>query len=223
MGEELMVSIEDLSATMSFTNTKVPQVNLSHVQTLTEAIRKKQFVNMTYHRPTKKGEVYHIAPLHCANVNSTWYLFAYEKKAAKLNPNKAIRNFKMARIENVEIRDDKPHGGMAFKIEDHIDWGVMRGEQEIDVELEFDPSVQDYFAEKTFHKSQKVSYYPNGKLKVEFKLYHWLEFRAWVLGWGAAVKVRKPIELRESMRNIGVKIAKRHGYEFHDDDEIYEG
>jgi len=36
------------------------------------------------------------------------------------------------------------------------------------------------------------------------------EFRSWILRWGQYVKVIKPKELRENMRNIGKRIAENH-------------
>ena len=48
------------------------------------------------------------------------------------------------------------------------------------------------------------------KLNLSVPLTDTTEFHSWILRWGQHVKVIKPKELRESMRNIGKRIAENH-------------
>lgn len=97
-----------------------------------------------------------------------------------------------------------------FNVDDYLDWGVMRGEKEYDVVVDFIPEVAPFLREKQFHPSQTITNYKDGHIRVSWRLTDYREFRSWVLTWGAAATVVMPKELRESMHNIGKRIAKNH-------------
>ena len=217
MEADLEVSASDVSEAMSIRETKVPQQNLDYLRVLLGAVKDRRYVDMMYTLPNKPAKPYKIAPIHCASINGTWYLYAAESVSKK------IRNFKLSRVTEVNIDTKaKPFPPQKFNIKDYTDWGVIKGKEQVDVELRFAASCAQALSEKQWHESQKLSYNDDGSVRVRFKLYSdFKEFRSWLLSWGGAVEVIKPDNLREQMLNSGKSIACRHGYDFEDDDDSW--
>jgi proteasome accessory factor B len=72
----------------------------------------------------------------------------------------------------------------------------------IDVVLRFRPDQAPYIRERMWHPSQKLTDLPDGYLQLAFRAGGPFELRRWVLGWGDAVEVVSPDELRDEIRKV---------------------
>ncbi len=205
LSEELSVSLGDLSKAVAHRSTKIPKIELERVRVISSAVTKHQQLSIRYKSARKgKAEDRIVDPYQCVLVNDTWYLYAFDYLRKKVIPFKAVRIEAATTTGKVFPKPDN------FNVDDYLDWGVMRGEKEYDVVVDFIPEVADFLREKQFHRSQVISEKKDGSIRVSWRLSDYREFRAWVLTWGAAATVVMPKELRESMYNIGKKIAKHH-------------
>jgi proteasome accessory factor B len=72
----------------------------------------------------------------------------------------------------------------------------------IDVVLRFRPDQAPYVRERMWHPSQKLTELPGGGVQLEFRAGGPYELRRWILGWGDAVEVVAPDELRHEIQKI---------------------
>lgn len=117
-----------------------------------------------------------------------------------------VRTFKLDRIVSVEGT------GRTFRTDDieqitekmSRSWGVVFGDDEYEVVVEFAANVADRIAETHWHPSQRLTRLEDGGLRLELRIPSFLEFVPWVRGWGPAACVVAPPELRaevaESLR-----------------------
>jgi len=114
----------------------------------------------------------------------------------------AVRTFKVDRIlaaqntrqpfELAEVEDIRQRMALSWG-------GVVLGEDQYDIVLDFAPDVADRIAETHWHPSQRLTRLPDGGMRLELKLPSLLEFIPWVRSWGPAAVVVGPAELRDEV------------------------
>lgn len=87
---------------------------------------------------------------------------------------------------------------------DFKDWssnrfGVFFGEMKR-VTLSVLPEFKHYFMNRKWHPSQIINEEMDGSLTIELKVPIGADFLAWVMSWGSAIKVIKPDELIQAVR-----------------------
>jgi predicted DNA-binding transcriptional regulator YafY len=123
-----------------------------------------------------------------------------------------LRTFKIERIEQAVLTDE------AFELPEDFDarnllrdaW-VVTDEEPVDVRLLFhEPQAAQRARENRWHTSQQEITREDGKLELRFRVAGVLEILSWVLGWGSAVEVLAPDELRERVASIAREMAARY-------------
>ncbi len=76
-------------------------------------------------------------------------------------------------------------------------WGVFRGKESFDVEIEFTKEAAALVTETRWHKTQEVKRQPDGRAILSFQVDGLDEILWWVLGWSGRAKVIQPEKLRE--------------------------
>jgi len=111
----------------------------------------------------------------------------------------AIRCFKLERITDAELTDER------FTIPEDFDpharfdraW-IVSDEDPVLVRVRFcDESAAAHARENDWHPSQEAVELDDGTLELRLTVSGTTEILSWVLGWGAAVEVLEPPELRE--------------------------
>ena len=89
-----------------------------------------------------------------------------------------------------------------FSLESRLrdSFGVHSGDGKYEVLLRFNPRAADYVREKKWHSSQELRELKDGGVELSLKLSSLAEIQRWVLSWGGEVKVLKPKELAEAIR-----------------------
>ena len=70
----------------------------------------------------------------------------------------------------------------------------------MDVILRFRADQAPYVRERMWHPSQTLKDLPDGGVQLEFRAGGPFEIRRWILGWGDAVEVISPDELRREVQ-----------------------
>lgn len=78
-------------------------------------------------------------------------------------------------------------------------WGVVMGDDEFDVVVEFTPAVAERVRETNWHPSQQLIPLGDGGVRLQLRLPSLLEFEPWVRSWGPEACVVAPPELRQAV------------------------
>lgn len=126
-----------------------------------------------------------------------------------------LRTLKIERIAEARVT------GEHFTIPPEFDpqrqmanaWGVIwRDQGHIEVVLRFAPSVVARVKESIWHHSQQIADLPDGSCLFTVKVGSTLEMKPWIRGWGAAVIVEQPPDLRAEIAAEVLATAEGYGF-----------
>jgi proteasome accessory factor B len=117
---------------------------------------------------------------------------------------RAIRTFKLERIESVSLTADRFDAPPDGTIESTFAsaWDIIADQPIVEVVLRFSPTVAARVRETRWHPSALVEPAGDGSLVWRATVSGTLEIRSWILGWGADVRVLEPAELRSEIAAI---------------------
>jgi predicted DNA-binding transcriptional regulator YafY len=110
--------------------------------------------------------------------------------------------FKLDRIQSVDISTREFEPGDIERIAEQLrqSWGgVVFGEIQHQVTIDFSPAVEARIRESYWHPSQKLEDLDGGGVRLNVSLPSLLEITPWVRGWGPEAVVVGPEELREEI------------------------
>lgn len=86
-------------------------------------------------------------------------------------------------------------------IDEHLSgsFGSYEGNDDVAVQARILKSRAFSVREESWHPSQQVTMHKDGSLTVHFRLSSTLEFKAWILSFGADARVLMPDSLREEV------------------------
>jgi predicted DNA-binding transcriptional regulator YafY len=163
------------------------------IRTIQRALLERKQLEGKYRSPYERKTVtLTLHPYRLALVKSAWYLIA--RPAAEAKP----RSYRVHRFKSLGLVDEPARVPVDFELKAYFGnaWGVFRGDQSYDVELEFLPDAGEIVTETIWHPTQKVRRHKNGKVTLTFHVDGLNEIVRWVVGWSGRVKVVKPVELK---------------------------
>jgi len=172
---------------------------------LAKATAHRRQLELSYRKVgSREAEARLVDPYHLANINGEWYLFAFD------HARKDIRTFVPARVQSVKQTGKTFPAPQKFSLEQRLrgSFGVHSGEGEFEVVLRFNPRVADLIREKKWHESQQLKDLKAGGVELRLRLSSLVEIERWVLSWGGDVKVLKPRELVEAVRQAAQAILR---------------
>ena len=115
---------------------------------------------------------------------------------------KAIRSFKVERLEEVEVLDSRFEPLPDFDPYDYLrhSWGIRGGDQVVEVELRFSRKAVYRVNESDWPGVVAREEDREGRCTLTFRVNHVLEIKSWIRAWGPECEVLAPEELR---REIG--------------------
>lgn len=115
-----------------------------------------------------------------------------------------VRTFKIERIRAIEMTSVSYDIPSSFDANSYLAsaWGIVADGELKTVKLRFDPRVARLLEEVTWHPSQVTERQPDGSVIVTLRVLDTVELRSWILGWGEAVEVLEPDELRQEIAEI---------------------
>jgi predicted DNA-binding transcriptional regulator YafY len=155
----------------------------------TEAMLNHRRVTMRYDSAaSRRTKEYLVEPLRMSYAGGGTYLTAFVPEYGEM------RNFAVERIHALATTDETfaPRPLPAEPFANSI--GVYSGTPER-VELEFDASIADYVTGREWNKTQTFEKRPDGSIAMRLDVCVDLPLRAWILSFGAAVRVVAPPRL----------------------------
>jgi len=199
----ISLSIADVAQSISFQSRVEPILNLDVIDAIARATCTRKQVAIVYRKPGQTTADERIVdPYHLANINSEWYLFAYD------HLRKDIRTFVPGRIKSIRETGKVFKRKENFSLEDRLrdSFGVHSAEGGFEVVLRFNSQVADYIRDKKWHESQEQRELKEGGVELRMKLSSLSEVERWVLSWGGNATVIRPRELVESVREAAKKL-----------------
>jgi len=190
---------------VSFHHTGFGKADLKVFDRLTKAIRELREVDFDYVKPDSKTvETRRAQPYHLANRDNFWYLVAFDVGRS------ALRHFAVARISDVQLRDQTFLVPDNFKPETHFSkaFGAFVGKGDHRVVVRFSPLVAARVRERVWHQSQVEKERADGGIELTLRVDDLDEVERWVLGWGAHVVVVSPLELADRVRTTAGRVRK---------------
>jgi CRISPR-associated endonuclease/helicase Cas3 len=174
-------------------------VYLQALEKLTQAWAEQRKVQIWHRKESSEPVTMHIYSPYFIEpyaVGQTTFVIGYS------DTRKAVRTFKIERIERVELTHE------AYEIPADFDprslladaWGIWYTEAEpVAVVLKFHPRVIQRVKETRWHRSQELEDLADGYLLWKGKVAEPREMLNWIRGWGADCEVLEPDILRDAV------------------------
>lgn len=122
----------------------------------------------------------------------------------------AVHTFKIERICQAQLLNESFELPADFDGTDLLKdaWGVMFGDEPVQVRLRFKPIAARRVKESVWHPSQKIEDCDDGGCILSLRISHTLEIENWILGWGDRVEVLEPPQLRAKIAEEARKMAR---------------
>ena len=134
------------------------------------------------------------------------YLIAHDSYSQQ------VRTFKVERIQSAELTAETYQPPSDFSLDARLQhaWGIS-DEDLVQVRLRFlNPAAARRANETRWHPSQVATENADGTVDLSFEVGGLLEITPWVLGWGDAVEVLAPGELRRRVAETARNLATRY-------------
>jgi proteasome accessory factor B len=183
-----------------------------NLRMLARAWADRRVVELTYDaatyspgRPPRRSRV-HPYLLEASATTRALYLIGFDESRS------AVRTFKLQRILELSVSPDTFEPPDPAFVQEGLDraWGVITDQEEVEVELRFDPAIASLVTETTWHPTEQVTREADGSVLWRARVPGTLEIRRWILQWGAQVEVVAPPELRDEVAETYRKAAARY-------------
>ena len=198
------IHLNEWDEALSFRRTGESEIRIALFDRICRAAAKRRQLRIRYKKPNQKPEERTIDPYQIANINSEWYLYAFDHKR------RDIRCFVPSRVESVETTGkvfDRPN---SFSLDNYLasSFGVFKGEESYDIRIKFSKIIAPFIKEKFWHPTQKIKALRNGEVELQMNLSHLTDIKRWILAWGSQAKVLSPDELSQAIRSEAKAIIK---------------
>jgi predicted DNA-binding transcriptional regulator YafY len=183
-----------------------------NLRLLSRAWAERRVVELTYDaatyspgRPPRRARV-HPYLLEASATTRALYLMGFDESRG------AVRTFKLQRILELALTAETFEPPDPSLVQAGLDraWGVITDQEEVQVELRFDPAIAALVTETTWHPTEQVSRQEDGSVIWRARVPGTLEIRRWILQWGAQVEVLAPPELRDEIAGIHRAASARY-------------
>lgn len=201
-----------------YVHNRVKSMNESvfvNVDAISEAITNDKIINFKYYKynidKTREfrhdGMVYRISPFALIWDDENYYMLGYDSSAEKM------KHFRVDKMYGIRSTKASREGKNIFKNIDMSSYNTkvfgMYGGKQKKVKMKFEnyliEPVIDRFGRDVFIIDEK-----DGHFSVTIDAQISPQFYAWVFGFGSACEILSPIEVREEMKEISLKIAKMY-------------
>ena len=193
---------EHLTSTIDVLASRRPdEAETNHLRALAKAWAERRIVELTYnpaaHSPGRAPRHARVHPYLIEAVPSTraLYLIGFDESRG------AVRTFKLQRILELSVTPEKfaPPDDGAVQAAQGRAWGVIADQDEVDISLRFDPSVNAQVTETTWHPTERKTVEPDGSVSWSARVPGTVEISRWILSWGEHVEILAPPALRDEI------------------------
>lgn len=160
-------------------------------------VERREKMAATYRKFNGQEGKYELEPFHLLSYHGNWYVLARDAGKDRMGTYAVSR---IKAVTGMRVHFDLPEG---FVVEEHIRkaFGVVGGEEEMDVRLLFSKNVAAYISERKWHPTQRLIKRRGGAVELRMKTAGWKELVRFVLSWQPDVKVLAPRTLRERVQS----------------------
>lgn len=193
---QVAVDLETLRHHFTFASLPAASAEPQTLLALHEAIDRRRCVEMEYfsaHRNQSSQRC--VEPHHLHNCGGDWYLFAYDRRKARM------LTFNVARIRQLTPLEKSFQPQADFSSTAFLQAGFRAesGVKLFDVAVRFDAVQAPYIRERSWHTTQRLEEQPDGGLILHLQASGLGEIARWVLQYGAHAQVLAPAQLREKV------------------------
>lgn len=165
-------------------------------------------LNKVTERPRKNGELYRVSPWCMLWNDEKYYLVAYDSHSNK------IKHYRVDRIKNVNVVEDKIEGEGVFKgfdIPTYVkrNFGMFGSEELQEVTIRIANKLIGVIIDR-FGNDYQIIHYDDNYSNVTITVYVTQQFFGWLFGLGEEVTVISPQSIVKQYRKSAKKIAKMH-------------
>jgi predicted DNA-binding transcriptional regulator YafY len=147
-----------------------------------EAARARKAVRAEYKKPTDKVHApRHVQPLHMVYYDYVWYVISQDVKDGQ------TKTFMVSRFQNGEKTSMEFRRPKDFTLDGYLGnaFGIMKGDGDYEVFVEFDEWATDYIKRRKWHKTAEFTELPNGAgSRLRMRLSGLLEVERFIMSWG---------------------------------------
>ena len=120
-----------------------------------------------------------------------------------------MRTFKLERLERVQMLDETYETPEGFDPDQYLEasWGIMHGEEMVEVVLQFSPRATSRLKESVWHSSQEIDDLRDGGCLFTVHISEPKEMQPWIRSWGPEVEVLSPPALRQAIAGEAARMA----------------
>ena len=186
--------LQDIHEKVSIKNIEYYKVKEEIFHRIIAALFNNDPLNISYYTP-HKNEITRrtIMPLHLLCYMGSWHIISY------CTLRYSLRDFALSRIRTIESATEKiiiPNSLPPIKDFIRKNFGLMSGNESIEICLRFTPEVSRWIMEQVWHAGQNISINPDGTLCLTFPACDFREVQHEILKFGSSVEVIAPVELR---------------------------
>ncbi len=208
-GASVHISWQELDQAFSVHEPGLMETDLALVELLSTALvgHRKLFLRYKSAKNRRlKARV--IQPVHLAQVQGGWYLFAHDESVQEL------RIFALPRMQEVELLPDTFDPHLAFNLDDYLSGSMNLVTDpelpETDVHIRFTGYAAVLVAERNWHHSQQIHEQPDGSCLMHLRLSQLDAVVPWVISWSGLAEVLEPASLRDKVVTSAKAIANLH-------------
>ena len=174
------------------------QSHESRIVLIIEAILRKRTCRVEYRKPANsESKHYDFEPYRLLFVEGGLYIIGRVPKHG------GTATLSVDRIQSLVLTEAE------FEVDPDFDPRQCRGDafgvswqDPREIILRFRADQAPYVRERLWHPSQQLTHLPDGGVQLCFRAGGPFEIRRWILGWGDAVQVISPDELRDEIRGM---------------------
>lgn len=203
--DTITINPEELFTRFSFTAPPAMKIDSEVWKTVIQSLETRQMLEISY-RNWRGDTVSRVTPVHLANLQGDWYLFA------QYDGFDNFRQLALARIQKARLLNKKPEIIGTFDPAKELKntFSKFAGENDVfRVTVQFDANIADEVLERQWHPEQTVKTLKNGAVEISFETKGDLEIQRWVLAFGRTARVKSPKWLKDQLaEEVRAMLAK---------------
>ncbi|MFA8018245.1 helix-turn-helix transcriptional regulator [Bremerella cremea] len=208
--EHMKQQLREISSSVEIKLNPVNQPEEAHsaYQKLVDASGHRHNVRINY-RSIFDGDVIQtkLSPYKLLFSRHSWYVIG------RSSIHRAVRTFKVNRIEKIEVLDDTFEIPQNFQVDRFLRnaWHMIpEPGPDQHIIIRFDPLVAQNVAEVQWHKTQEIHWNEDGSIDFEVNVSGIREISWWILGYGSRAKVLQPESLQKLIADHARKILDNY-------------
>jgi proteasome accessory factor B len=159
-------------------------------------VERREAIRATYQTFGGRVSEYELHPYHLLAYHGNWYVLALNTAKAQMG------TFALSRFRRIEAAGQTFASPVDFHAEAFARqaFGIVGGEETIEVRLLFAPKLAVYLTERQWHPTQEFRPRPDGRVEMRLKTAGHQELVRWILSWMPDVTVLAPKSLRDRIK-----------------------